>query len=294
VDDEGERLTISVAQLEQLRERTSQSLLRVIALTDDDAGDVVGSGTCIDVRGTPYLLTAQHVVHKRFESTQAGEPFTGIGHDTGFEGPIFRVTNPTYGYGGLRDVAIACLFAEDFSGTSIKPLPLAAIPKRTPDLAGEILYVQGFPGTQSRFVRAFGGIVSRPFSFVATEEPCSCSWFDPAIHVAIGYPVEGLSETGQPADFPAPRGLSGSALWRTNVRSRGSTWSVNDAEMVGVLTDWDPDSRTLIAVRLEYGWTLLLHVLQLEGAYFRWLDRGRPHSDDWADWFAAGDDLAGL
>ena len=30
------------------------------------------------------------------------------------------------------------------------------------------------------------------------------------------------------------------------------------------------------------------------GAYFSWLDRGKPHGDDWADWFAAEKDIQGL
>jgi hypothetical protein len=289
-----DRLRISVSQLEGLREYTGRALMRVIALTNDDAGNVVGSGTCIDVRGNPYLLTAQHVVRKRFDSAEGGEPYTGIGHDTGIEGPVFRITNPTYGYGGLRDVAVARLFPEDFAGTSVRPLPIRAIPNRTPDLAGEILYVHGYPGRKSRFFRAFQGIASTSFSFIATEESCRCSWFDPAVHIAVGYPVEGLGETGRTEDFPHPKGLSGSALWKTNVCARGTVWSAADSQIVGVLTDWDQDSRTLIAVRIEYVWTLLLHALQLEGAYFRWLDRGSPHGDDWADWFAAGRDLIGL
>src|SRR5262249_36746061 len=146
----------------------------------------------------------------------------------------------------------------------------------------------GFPGERSRFFATLGGIHSQSLPWLATEaeRPATCPWFDPAIHIAVEYPAFGRDERGQTDNLPSANGLSGSALWKTNVHTRGEAWKVDDIELVGVMTDWDTGSRKLIGVRIEYVWTLLLHVLQLEHAYFRWLDRGRTHGDDWSDWFA--------
>jgi Protein of unknown function (DUF2934) len=289
------RLQITRDQLQALMVYTGRSLCRLIGCTDEDSGEVLGSGTFIDVRGSSFLATACHVIHQQYDiDSQGNRLYNGIAHDTGAAGEIFRITNPIYGYGGLRDVAVARLFNEDFAGSSVFPLPLRAIPKRTPDLKDEILFVHGFPGKKSRFVRAWQGIVSESFPWVATEEPTQCTWFDPTLHMAIGYPAEAIDERGIFVATPNPQGLSGSAIWKTNVCAMGKLWTPQDAEMIGVVTDWDMGTQTLIAVRIEYFWTLLLHAIQQEGAYFRWLSRDKAHGEDLADWFAAGKDLEGL
>jgi hypothetical protein len=289
------RLTITRDQLVRLRAHVGRSICRVIGCIDDETGEMLGSGTVVDVRGTTYLLTANHVVRQQFDLHPSGERrYTGLAHDTGLNGPVFRIVNPVHGYGGLRDVAVVRLINEDFASTPVIPVSLLSIPKRCPDLQDEILFVLGFPGKKSRYVRAWKGIVSESFPWVATEEPSACSWFDRCMHVAIGYPAKGLDETGREVDMPDPQGLSGSGLWKTNVSARGKLWTPEDAEMVGVVTDWDQGSQTLIATRIEFFWTLLLHTVQRESAYFRWLARDKQHGDDWADWFAAEKDIQDL
>lgn len=284
-----DRLQISREQLSQIKERTGRSLARVIGCTPDDAGDVIGTGTFLNLFGATYIATAEHVVKTKFSMTSDGERrYDGLAHDTGAAGPVFRITNPFYSHGRLRDVAVAGLRTDDFVGTNVVPLPLQGVPKFTPSLNDEILLLHGYPGKASRFVRAWNGIVSTSFPWVCTQEPPpSCDWFDPTIHFAVGYPAHGTDERGHSTVMPDPHGLSGSAIWKTNVVARGALWTIDDIQMIGIATDWNQDAQVIIGVRVEFLWVLLFHAIQLECAYAHWVGRGRPHGDDWADWFAA-------
>jgi len=288
-----EKLTITRAQLAQLKEYSGQCIARIVGCTSGDAGEVIGTGTFIDVRNTIYLLTAQHVSAQRFATNAHGDRlYDGLAHDGGPDDEMFRIRNPTLGYGFPRDIAIARLHSEDLGAPTLIPMQWDRIPKFAGNLEKDIFFVHGYPGRKSRFVRAWGGIASESFPWVATEEPCNCSWFDPKIHIAIGYPVQGQDERGHLIDLPHPEGLSGSALWKTNIASKGSNWEPEDSKIVGIIIQWDQDSQTLIATRIEYVQTLVLHVIQRESAYFRWERRGRSHGDDQADWFAAEEDIS--
>ena len=102
------------------------------------------------------------------------------------------------------------------------------------------------------------------------------------------YPPDGWRDAnGKPVPFPHPEGMSGSALWKTSRKERGSGWTVQDARIIGVVTKWDQNANSLIATRIEYVNEFLLFALRQEFAFFHWHDRGRPPGDDWNDWFAA-------
>ena len=53
-------------------------------------------------------------------------------------------------------------------------------------------------------------------------------------------------------DVVDPHGLSGSPVWRIGVSGRSSRdWSPNDSLLVGIVTQWHPDEKVLIATSTE-------------------------------------------
>jgi hypothetical protein len=66
------------------------------------------------------------------------------------------------------------------------------------------------------------------------------------------------------------------------------------AAVVGLIHRFDENSQCLIATRIEYVKGLLLSMVRSDYAFFRWVDRGMPAGDDWADWFAAEREVTGL
>ena len=188
----------------------------------DNSGEVIGTGTFFNIRDTVYLLTAQHVSAERFATNARGERlYDGLAHDGAPNCELYRIANPTFGYEHPRDIAVVRLRSELLDHPVLKPMAWKSVPHFAGDLENEILFVHGYPGKKSLFVRAWEGIVSESFPWVAAEEPCKCSWFDPRIHIAVGYPVTGQDERGHLVDLPDPHGLSGSALWKTNIVTRG-------------------------------------------------------------------------
>jgi len=256
-------LQITPEQLHQLKEYTGKRIARIAGCVGDDAGEVIGSGTLIEVKGQPYLLTAEHVWTQQYETDAKGDRlYNGLSYCGYAEGPFYRITNRMLSYPHPRDIAVAQVFQEDAVRGAQEPTKWHDMPKFTPKLEGEILFVHGYPGKYSQYFRLCGGIVSRDFPWIATEEPCNCGWFDRATHVAIGYPVRGTDARGPEVDLPDPKGLSGSGLWRTNIVAKGSSWKPEDVQLVGVIIEWDPESKTLIATKIEHVRTLVLLAIQ--------------------------------
>lgn len=279
---------ISQQQLDELKQRTGQSLARVIGCTNDGNGELVGSGTFVDLFGTVYLATAEHVVRERYAKHTDGTPrYDGLSHDVGHDAVGYVIDQPFYGHGMIRDVSVAKLRAEDFRKGTITPLKMETVPQLTPPLADDILFLQGYPGEKSRFVSLLGGIFSDSFPWVCAEEPTNWSQFNPAIHFAIGYPHEGMGESGSVTSLPNPGGMSGSAIWKTNIVPRGALWTIDDIQMIGIAMNYNQESRVIIGTRIEYLWVLLFHAIQCQYAHDRWVERGSPEGDDWADWFSA-------
>jgi Protein of unknown function (DUF2934) len=113
--------------------------------------------------------------------------------------------------------------------------------------------------------------------------------------LTITYPMtELIDERLEKTTLPLPGGMSGSLLWKTNLRRAPAPWSPDCATVVGLVHRFDEQQQCLIATRIEYVSAWLLTVLRTEYAYERWLNRGEPMGDDWADWFAAKQEVVHL
>jgi hypothetical protein len=117
----------------------------------------------------------------------------------------------------------------------------------------DLLFINGFPGKDSRFSALLKGIRSKPLVYAAYSGISDDSWFNPAMHLAIHYdPKNFIGGDGLPADFPFPDGLSGSTVWRIPRMEEQGTWAPQNARIVGLVQRWDHTGRFLIAARIEH------------------------------------------
>jgi len=53
--------------IDRMKDLTGSSLSMIYGCVADDAGELVGSGTIISLRGLPYPVTAHHIVMEAFK-----------------------------------------------------------------------------------------------------------------------------------------------------------------------------------------------------------------------------------
>ena len=119
-------------------------------------------------------------------------------------------------------------------------------------VADELLMLVGFPWRGSRFSALQGAIRSSATPYIAQRDHAV---EDDGIHFRLKYrPGELKDETGDPADFTEPRGLSGSLVWTKGLvhcvrgGTAGSTHLLRPASFV---MGWRPDEQALQVVRLD-------------------------------------------
>ncbi len=287
-----------------MKPHTGRFVAAIYGCISRDDGELLGSGTFLEVGGTTYLLTAAHVAEEGLKRYWKMACSTGNGL------PPQILENPIICRGFPSDLAI----------TRVEPPPPTAPGRgnphgpQAPSLVGidvlpsgrfaselgtaetDVLYVHGFPGKYSRFLRLGNGVFSDSFPYGTCLGSSNYSWFNPSVHFAVEYPASGQQdEFGKPATLPDPHGLSGSALWKTNLNSVPvAAWSTDTARVIGVVTTWDMDAQSLVVTRIEAVREFVLWAVRQERAYFNWLGRGQPNGDDWVDWFAARNQLPDL
>jgi hypothetical protein len=211
---------------------------------------------------------------------------------------MMRIVFPWYAWSKPKDMAATRIAPVVLDGTRVVPLKASRFAANTDNQNYDLYFVHGWPGKEKSHFTAFfeRGVVStsQPYGGWLTTET---TWpmFDPAVHIAITYPMtDVIDERGVAVTPPYPAGMSGSLLWKTNWVGTGAGWTPELATVVGLVHRFDEDKQCLIATRIEYVKGFLRLMLQEEFAYFRWIDRGRPAGDDWADWFAAEKEVSGL
>lgn len=272
-----------------MRARSVGALSAVYEVVDPKSfGIMRGTSTIIELRGVPYLLTAAHVPLSfdaasfgGYRSRNGAEPFP-------LPNKVFMIRPPV-------DVALIPLQPELVATSEVSPLRIEDLAAATPRLGGDALFIHGLPGERSRFSTFGPGLVSETFPYVTVEGTSQYSWFDERLHFAVEYPGEGNEdEFGRSVRVPDPHGLSGAAVWKTNRKERGEAWTPADAQVVGLIHNWDPTAQSLVGTRIEWIREFMLRVLRERDAHARWEARGSPVGDDWTDWFCAVDAFPNL
>jgi hypothetical protein len=294
-----EKQRIMMDVVSQLKEHTGPSLSKICGARSEDTGELVGSGTVVELRGKPYLLTAEHVAKQLFaENTDGSRKFPeGLCHSLDYGEQMAWIPFPWFTWPTPKDIAATRIDPVVLEATRVVPLKATRFADNTDSLNDDLYFIHGWPGKESRFTTFFDrGVVStsQPYGGWLTNKS---SWpqFDPKVHFAITYPMtELIDEHGQPAKLPLPGGMSGSLIWKSNRVGAKSGWTPEMATVAGLAHRFDESEQCLIATRIEYVKGLLLSMLRNDYAYFRWIERGRPMGDDWADWFAAENEVTSL
>lgn len=282
-----EKVALLFETVAAMKVPVAANIAAIYGVVSSDEGELSGTGTFIRLNGGSYLLTAAHV----FDGTRRG--YGGFAHSTVPGSSPRRISN-----------AIQCISAPSDLALVGVELPAQSCPvsveQLSPTVAGlqnDILFFQGYPGTESRFSRLFAppAVVSRSLPYGTVLGRSSYKWFDPTKHVAVEYPGEGnVDEAGRAAALPAPHGLSGTLLWKTNRTNWREGWSPSKAQAIGVITHWDSHAQSLIATRIEVVARFLLDCMRREQAYFNWLARGSPLHEELVDWRVAETDVPRL
>jgi hypothetical protein len=251
-----------------------------VPFSGETYGEVVGSGAFLELRGQPYLLTNEHVARWRTQFRLAhflneGALAAAVVH------PFRCVTEP-------EDVAVARIDADLLAHSTKRGVPATRIDQAFSAAEGEIVFIHGYPGVQSRFSALNQGVLARtcPYSTDLNTLP---QGFDPNMHFAITYPTQGVQDfSGREAVLPNPSGMSGSLVWDTKyVSMDGRGWDPTRAKVCGLIWAWDINNHRLIGTKIDFVRAVLLEHLRLEAAYFRSLRREEYPGDYLSDWLWA-------
>ena len=292
--------------ISQMKQFTEPALSNICGAKSCDSAELVGSATIVELAGSPYLLTAEHVA---FPKDRIGNPIEyshGLFHFVGDGMTMLQIATPWNAAPAPLDIAVILRRPNRLDAEDVTSLSPTTFSRSTSDLDDDLYFLQGWPQQTSRFVSIEDpGVVSKllPYGGYLTSET---TWdlFNSDMHVAITYPMREyidlsrepatVDECGRPKRLPHPEGLSGSLLWKTNVRRAGAAWEPKLATVVGLVHRFDQDGQCLIATRIEFVREFLLTTLRKEHAYYRWHDRGRPTRDDLVDWLDAEIRIKGL
>jgi hypothetical protein len=281
-DFDREKARLMMATFDEMSRFTEPFITAIYDVIDEKSGQLMGSGTFIDLRGSPYILTAGHVAYEALTHR-------GLAHSTKNGSPPGFISNPLKLAGPPYDIGIVRLDQESLVGTQRACVSSNFLAETSAGVESDLLFVHGFPGKRSRPIALLQSVFATTLPYGTATGSSQYPWFDPALHIALDYSPAGMldGKMDQP-DFVEPFGLSGTALWKTNrAGTTSDEWTPHLARIVGVLFAWDQKTNSLIAVRIEVIREFLLQFLREEYAYFRWVNRGRPANDDWSDWHAA-------
>jgi hypothetical protein len=278
---ETEKRDFALSTIRPMATFTLPYLTQVVGVVDDQTGEYRGTGFYCMIDGRQAVVTAAHVLREaaatgRYSSLAftrgSGEPPTIVaGTIRYFDDVDLAVYLPTGDFQIGQDKAF---WPEDRIDHSV-------IRAKT-----DYLFVQGFPARFVRFSRLIGGLVSESLSSGAMMRLNSQDFpgtspgsdilpdglvrdhqfaFDFDFHVEYFEGPDGPASSslakhwqdvfipGEGETLPGQRprgayGLSGSPVWRVGASDRPiRDWVPSASKLVGIVTDWNPDHKVLIA-----------------------------------------------
>ena len=236
-----EKEAFILGALSAMARHTFGFICSVIGVSDPTMGRHCGSALRCKLNGQRVILTALHVMEEAKK-----EPL-GLAFSTGYGEPPYLV-HGAVDIDSIADLAVFFL-PDDYPCPDERFWPSARIDHSLDKLATDYLFLHGFPGITSYPSRLLDGVVSRSLPYGAMQRlenlPPSLQPFQFAVEYD---PVGMMNETGAAQDLVDPQGLSGSPVWRIGVSGRSSRdWNPTDSLLVGVLTQWRPAEKVLIA-----------------------------------------------
>src|SRR5216683_183029 len=200
-----------------MAEHVSQFITPISKVISEDYGELLGTGSYVQLRGRPYLLTNEHVARCRDKHPLAHLPIP----DDFFKGGVHPFQMQRFPI----DAAIARLDDAIMEKATQRPIPAARIASKHAPVMHELLFMAGFPGKRARFSALAGALATTTVPFLTQQVP-EDSVTSPE-HFRLNYnPERARSVDSRGTFLPEPPGFSGSLVWDTGyVRKRGQDWS---------------------------------------------------------------------
>lgn len=243
-----EKVKTASLVLNQFQQAVWQYLVAIVGIMSPDEGSVEGTGTIIELGGRVLLVTAEHVI-----SQIEAKGYLGVAFSNGNNKAYTCAPGPFIKHPPI-DVAFVCIPRPELPASDRLVCPERLIGRSSTGVEKDLLFIDGFPGNDSKFWQLLKGIRSKTFTFAAYAGVSKWAAFDPAIHFAIRFePNHCIGIDGKSADMPIPPdGLSGTAVWNMRRKEVGPNWTPEDGRVVGIVQRWDPDGQCLIATRIEH------------------------------------------
>jgi hypothetical protein len=215
-------------------------------------GDHHGTGSLFDVGGRPHLITCEHVAVFQTKGTLG---YSRYGAEDGTSvGGLFQL------HPYPIDFAIASVAATwDVVPHDASCIPESVVARRHDPIEGELLYVYGFPGSES--IAAFGGHFNQGVGILCHEAEYNPILQDelpkplPEKHFFLSCdPEHAKLQSGRPGALAPTPGLSGSLVWNTRYHekvSRGEVWTPSDMRVTGIVWGSSSKAGLLVATPVE-------------------------------------------
>ncbi len=231
---------------EAMRAHVQPFVTPVSMVLADDHGELLGTGSYIEINGRRYLLTNEHVA-RALNHHSIAHQFSGTNN-------VFRCINPMVADPAPVDAALALI--EDrvwgHCGHTASAIPLCRFATTHAPVPGELLFLVGYAGARARFL--FNTLIAPGTPYLTQETLMQATHGRPEYHFALPYaPDRAISPEQRAQPLPTPPGMSGSLVWNTRViecHRAGIDWTPAEARVTGIVWGW-PDV-FLIATKVEH------------------------------------------
>ena len=236
-----------LSTIRPMGEFTFPFLTSVVGIKDSQSGEHVGSGVRCVIHGRKALVTALHVIEEAMN-------YPGkFAISRGYGATPYQVDGVIQ-YDRAGDLAVYYL-PDGFTDAASEARfwPEDRVDKSLDRLATDFLFVHGFPAARSRFVRAFQGVVSKSLPYGAMERIADLPTDLQPYQFAVDFDPSSMKlDTGAGDPFIDPHGLSGGGVWRIGLSGgTAAGWKPQLSWLVGIVTQWRPDQKILIASKAE-------------------------------------------
>jgi len=242
----GEKIQFVQKALTQMAPYTHPFIASIVGDNVDlERGPHVGSGFRLSARRR-CIVTAAHV------ASEARDTFGRVGVSAARGSPPILIKSTPDLVDEERDLAVFFV-GDDYPAELIDFWPSTRIDHDEAKLSTDFLVVHGFPGVRSRFSALANQLVnaSLPYGVMRRDDdlPRDLQEFQ----FAMDFNPENFRDpTGRLADWLDPRGLSGSPVWRIGASgTRIDEWTPELSTLVGIITQWRPDERIIVATKAQ-------------------------------------------
>jgi hypothetical protein len=234
--------------LEHMAWHTHPCIASVVGVAEDGGpGLHVGSAFRVSSAGRRCIITAAHVI------TQARSEYPRFAVTATRGAPPYELCRDPDRVDSVRDLAVYVL-PEEYPREGIEFWPCERADTDEVVLSQDFLFVHGFPAKRSHSSALIGGVhgLSLPYGAMRLVEnlPSSIEPFQFAMDFD---PASFVGPDGSAFEWLDPHGLSGSPVFRIGVSGRSiEEWTPERSLAVGILTQWLPDEKMIVATKWQH------------------------------------------